>query len=616
MAASKARNQAERMKAAFGWRFEAFPKNGGTNARGLSRELSGSGHEKAQRFAREGVQNSIDSEENASKPVRLRISLRSISGSERRKFLSTLALREPGGPHERKLLANDLPDPLPLLCFSDFNTVGLGGVESADQPRERLLDRFVGLCRNMGDAATDAEGGGTFGFGKVVYWNASASKIVLFHSRFKPTDRSQGAHTRLIGGALFNGHDYAQVRYTGRAWFGRVADDPDDPYVAPFTDEEAEELAMEFGFPPRSAATETGTSILIVNSIFKTREDIDALRTSIEHNYWPRLIDKRLEVVFEVDGKPMHPPQPEDPDTCPTLVPFIRAYRRAVQGQDLSEGDHLVRTISDRSGTPFGSLSLLVLEDDEARSLRKEEKDDSVALIRRPRMVIDYKKGFVRRSPIPFAGVFVAHDNFNSTLAKSEPIAHDQWDANADELSPQEANWITSLRKQIGDTIREFVNAKASDNDEEPTSCPELGRELARIFSVPGQGNSGERKSPIHIRPGTAPHRVSTPDGTCIEADFEITVDERKGKAAKAARLRLDVKPLIATDDGNSYEGMLAVDRLEVQVDGDTHSKQGRSSITIPIGSQEVTVLLRVRTGPLEHDEQTINLQPRAALSR
>ena len=82
-------------------------------------------------------------------------------------------------------------------------------------PESLISDRYVGLCLNFGDADENASGGGTFGFGKSVAWNASHANLVLFHSRFKPDKWSEGSRSRLIGTGLFPAHDHNGVRYTG-----------------------------------------------------------------------------------------------------------------------------------------------------------------------------------------------------------------------------------------------------------------------------------------------------------------------------------------------------------------------------------------------------------------
>src|SRR5262245_44554428 len=155
------------------WRFERFSRNGGSGARGLRRTLSGSGLKEAYRLGREIPQNSNDAARDpVAGVVRLTLRLEQCRGAKRNALVAPLQAE---ALQARGVLA-ELPDPLPLLFIEDHGTLGLGGAEQADEvtaPGQK--NRYVGLCMTFGDAAKDAAGGGTFGFGKSVLWNASQS---------------------------------------------------------------------------------------------------------------------------------------------------------------------------------------------------------------------------------------------------------------------------------------------------------------------------------------------------------------------------------------------------------------------------------------------------------
>ena len=586
------------------WLFERFQSNGGTGARGLRRELSGSGIDAAQKCAREAVQNSGDASAFADKPVRIAIRVRHVTGPERTKILKVLGLDAHGGPSERKQIAGPVPDPLPLLYFEDFNTVGLGGEEDASRPRVAKLDRFVGLCRNFGDAAEDADGGGTFGYGKAVYWNASTLNLVLFHSRIAPTGR-ESVHSRLIGGALFNQHDYADARFTGRAWLGAV--DSAKDYAAPLCDGEADKIAATLGLSPRADSSLNGTSILIVGSKFSDQEHLDALRRSIELNYWPRIRDNRLEVLLELDGTALTPPLPENRSE---LAPYLEAYS-CLKAGPTSDDTKLVKDLVTAGGTKLGTLALIALDASEQASLGDKGLRNRVALLRNPGMIVQ-NLPVMENSPAGYVGVFKADPTFNAVLARSEGSAHNLWDSTNDDLTEADRTAIKALDRQIRNSVKSFLSSQVPEEGEKPVSCPELGKALGRIFSVPGDGYVQPETSSLQIRLVSGPSHEQIAGGLFVKARFEIESGKRQGAAAKRTKLRVSVVPRIAVEDGGRNRGRLACKELAVQVN--STKRVAQETVTIPVGADAFLATADVLCGPLDHDEQTVAIQPQAVL--
>lgn len=431
---------------ALNWYFEKFNPNGGTAARGLRRSLSGAGLDEAVKFAREAVQNSCDASCGSGQPVEFVVRLRNLKRSERMNLVELLRLNTGDGPAGRDLV-NALPDPLPVLYVEDSGTVGLAGVERSDVKTDPRVDKFVGLCRNFGDSAGDAEGGGTFGFGKTVYWNASSSGMVMFYSRFAPSERSGPSYARLIGGALFDSHEYKGHRYTGRAWLGEISSGDGTPYAAPAVDKAADSASVVLGFTKRPDNRRTGTSILIINSHFSTRDHLLALRSGIEINYWPKIVDGQLVTrIFDNDEELPAPA----PKTNQDLLPFIDCYTSAsaaILGVAPEPAQDKRTELLKRYSIRLGALSLRALSttvEGESSPSAQSALMNTVALLRRPRMVVEYYAA-AQRPSVDYAGVFIADQELNPVLAKSEPPTHNRWDAAADELSQMKANlYVTS----------------------------------------------------------------------------------------------------------------------------------------------------------------------------
>lgn len=596
------------------WYFEIFNPNGGTAARGLRRSLSGAGLEEAAKFARESVQNSNDAKKEDGEPVEFIVRLRHITGDARKNLLELTQLISATGPAGRGLLKT-LPDPLPLLFVEDFGTVGLGGVERSDVQTDPKIDRFIGLCRNFGDSAADAEGGGTFGFGKTVYWNASSSGIVLFHSRFAASKRTSFNYSRLIGGGLLDQHEYHGHRYTGRAWFGNLRTDNGSPYVAPLTDQASDHAAAALGFAPRANDNRTGTSVLVVNSHFSTAMHLQALRAGIELNYWPLIVDNRLIVRLYENDEELPAAAPAD---NPILLPFIDCYKNAVAKMKGDEVPNLPEGKTDllkRYSKPLGAISLTTLTgaSPQEAGYSQTEISNTVALLRKPRMVVDYLS-VGQRPIVDFAGVFVADNELNPVLAKSEPPTHNRWDPAAEELPHEDGNLVRHLNTKIRDHVRQFLRDQQDEQTEKPTSCPDLGRELAKLLSIPGESGPGPTATPVSITYVEDPHLVQDNAGSVrVETTVQIEIPpatERQSfgdDAAQAKRLEVAFKPWILLDGGERTEA-LSIHEIEVNPPHGAVTKD-TPLVEFQLPEHEFQKRIRVLTGPRGHDEQTVDIE-------
>lgn len=622
------------------WRYEHFSPNGGAGARGLRRTLSGSGLTEAYRLGREIPQNSNDAcRDLNSGVVRLTFRLEMCDGTRRKQIADLL--------HADTLLSRGvlkkLPDSLPLLFIEDHGTLGLGGAELADEvPAAGQKNRYVGLCMTFGDAAKDAAGGGTFGFGKSVLWNASQSRIVLFHSRFDADSATKGVTSRLVGCALFDSHANGGKKFTGRAFLGK---NQSDNYTGPLTDKSADNLAAQIGFAKRPNVGDTGTSILVIDSHFGTREHLGKIREGIERYYWPRIVDNRLEVRFFDGAEELQRPSPEQNSE---LLPYIRAYQRTIpemNGRTQQATESTWQGEITRQGKGLGVLSLGRADTDPVASDSGSDENsdrlyDTVALIRTPRMVACYHSPYQRAVDQHFVGVFVAHDSINADLAKSEPPAHHLWDENADEMSPEGSKIVRGVIDGIKKQVREFLSRQRSREIEPNQGCPAVDRELSDLLRLPepgaGRGHGGpgsgrgqfgrqtstagakkegttERKPRLFQITFLEGPRSSTVNGELIvEAKVQLEVanaaDRKASKTAgKAKFIQLIAHPRILVDDGGFDENELGVSGFTLSETDDQKMIAGpRIVFVLPDG-----VLRRecwLRTKPLEHEEQVIDL--------
>jgi hypothetical protein len=233
------------------WEFHQRQRKMPLTTRIFSNVLQASGFSFEELLVREALQNSVDAHHrDADYPVSVRIERRLLTGEDKRSLVEALDLT--GEPMERRSLF-DLPsenaletiedpdDPLPVLVVSDYHTCGLTGVWDGTGPG----DHFGRLVVHLGvdDKAEGSEiSGGSFGFGKTVYGNASRVGIVAFYSVFHPTATTEGAHARFMATGLFEPHEFENRPYDGFAFLGEP--DPTNPEEAvPVTDEAAHALA-------------------------------------------------------------------------------------------------------------------------------------------------------------------------------------------------------------------------------------------------------------------------------------------------------------------------------------------------------------------------------------
>src|SRR5262249_19243981 len=160
--------------------------------------------------------------------------------------------------------------------------------------------------------------------------------------------------------------------------------------------------------------------------------------------------------------------------------PYIAAYQRALEqmrGRNPQATEATWHGEIARSGQDLGVLALTRMDPDQAAGdadVDEEEADrlqDTVALIRTPRMVGCYHPPYQRTMDQHFAGVFIARDSINAVLAKSEPPAHNLWDENADEMTPEASQTVHAVTDGIKRRVREFLSRQRAREIEPTEGC-------------------------------------------------------------------------------------------------------------------------------------------------
>ena len=121
-------------------------------------------------LVREAAQNSWDARlPSSSDPVDFRIDIRTVGPAHSGAWRELLIENAPDSVEQFPLRDTLRHGPIRLLSVSDRGTRGLGGPTRADSAVGKSRD-FVSFIRNIGEPRDTALGGGTYGFGKGIFW--------------------------------------------------------------------------------------------------------------------------------------------------------------------------------------------------------------------------------------------------------------------------------------------------------------------------------------------------------------------------------------------------------------------------------------------------------------
>ncbi|MFJ8812863.1 hypothetical protein [Amycolatopsis thermoflava] len=433
------------------WFSQPFPPEGASTAEGIRNQLGRPMLDLLTILVRESAQNSWDARVGGDcGPVDYAVDLRTIGPAHAPAWRELLCRNAPMNEHLplRKSLAGPT---IQVLTVSDRGTSGLGGPTRADDVRVKNHD-FVSFVRNVGEPRDTELGGGTYGFGKGIFYLISRPGTILLHTRCK-VDGSY--ETRLMGCALWasyvaSEHD-AQTRFTGRHWWG----DNSGNVVEPLVGAEAESVASRLGLRP-FGEEETGTTIVIIDPNLEDREpDVAAnyIAETIAWHLWPKMVTTETgcpPMRFSVTCNGISYPVPDPREMWPLRL-FVTAYE-ALEGTEAST----LRCL--RPKKDLGRLSVVkrtappVEPTEAARLVGIEQAVHHVCLMRQAELVVTYRPG--PKSPTEFqhyAGVFKADSGLDHTYAMAEPPTHDAW--NPQSLDYPDSTYVNTTFRRIDEAL-------------------------------------------------------------------------------------------------------------------------------------------------------------------
>ena len=465
-------------------------------------------------LVREVVQNSWDAALESREefpdpdgpPFEVCFTFKSYTDEQRSRLVDNLGLHELS---ERVSAAGDrhalgLTDDDCLLHLDDEEELRLleiseqagGGMYGPWRGNESKL--WMALC-SIGITTDVAGRGGSYGYGKAGLIRGSLVRLVIAYTCFRERDEDPGVTRRLLGVTYWDGHKIDGTSYTGSARLG--TGDSDDT-ANPLENEEADRLAEHLGMDVRdpTVPADLGTTLLLVEPTVNARD----LVAAAERYWWPALQEPALHFHLQVvdEGGEIHYPRPK---ANPDLQPFIDAYEAATTPQDNRRAEvrqRPIRRIGDYANP--GVLGMRAERAGWSYPAHVEAGDgidhrSLVALVRRPRMVVEY---FEAGQAPPFVrGTFVADDSINEALRRTEPKAHDAWQTVTAAGDVPES--YASLARGLLASIKSHVNVFRQELNPKPRPAEHLHLpEFDRVMrSLLGGGGSGKRPPPPEQRP-------------------------------------------------------------------------------------------------------------------
>lgn len=343
-----------------------------------------------------------------------------------------------------------------VLVIADGETRGLGGPIRADVSGKSGESRdFVDFVRNLGRSTSKGLEGGTYGLGKGVLYRASQVGLCLVYSQ---ANYKGGVEPRLIGVSGGDGdYDDGASRYTGRNWWGVPGA---DGIVDPLVGQAARDLAKSLGMRIPSSES-TGTSIMVIAPDFagvkNGRERVSAIADAALKWAWPHALDlgkgPDIQFNFSADGAEIPGPQPLD---HPVFREFASAYmegrQRILDANHTGNWQTTFTRIS--SKRPKRYLGLLTHRMSHTPVATGSELENTVALLRDPRMVVKYLSVAAPTNGVPVFGVFISSPEMNEKFAESEPVTHDDWVYRQAAVEKNVPNPVKIALDNIRDTFR------------------------------------------------------------------------------------------------------------------------------------------------------------------
>jgi len=368
------------------------------------------------------------------------------------------------------------------IVLSDRGTTGLSGPVMYDDKKwhdNDIRKNFANLVYELGQNHGAEMAGGSFGFGKSIYYRISGAGLVMYYSRSAEGER--------LAFCMISKEEQEESHLsTGICWWGETSEYQGIKYAVPVTDpakigEVLQSLKME---KIRLNETETGTSISIFGpGLNFLRENVDESEDSeIPYNsqllkikfedavqkwYWPRMIETNIVNKYGT-VKPLK--FFSGGNLIPVSLQNIEKGKLLQAAENLNMGEHSVNPeiktelLTHRTrNVKLGTLAYQIynFSPGEASGLNR------ISMIRAPRMVV-YEKYIQGSNNSFFSAVFLVKSDeqvFRNISDKQENIKTNLDNAFRDSESSTHSEWNTKNISEYDNYFRHYVLKAIEDSE-------------------------------------------------------------------------------------------------------------------------------------------------------
>ena len=514
-------------------------------------------HKDVNTLCREPVQNSNDQAVKKGKPVKVKYSIRSLTGDFKERFLEAMNwqdlrvhLKAIAEIENTSNLADkirnglrviDENENLNLLMVEDYNTKGLIGGEFDDEGDE---NNFILFGKADFSTSSTQGRGGSYGIGKYVFWQFSNISTVLMSSRVSGRE-SDGL--RIFGRCHVPSHKLENKKYGNNIYFPTSGEDDEIEKGKSYWGEPsfAKDLYLN-----RSEMEGPGTSIISVGfpdmvENFATEEILDEIRKKLITWFWPCLIGGKPGNTFELERyeNDLRVESYNISEPGHEWRPYIDAFQKNKNTEKAKlEGDvadsNIMVKVPKRIKEPVHEsfeTNVLLRASRQGEDYKEHPYANHIALIRNSRMVIKYHKPGQKplNDNLPYFGVLklgllqgntLENRQSNEFFRCAEPPLHDDLTGDTNKASNLIPNYgersgaktyLEQMKKDINDKIFELIDQKAEVNESGP-------KDLAKLFNFGDNGSKkGKKKFNTHIANNEFNNGVWTFEGKIKRIDID-----------------------------------------------------------------------------------------------
>ena len=309
-------------------------------------------------------------------------------------------------------------DTIDVLKISDYNTTGLVGIE------KRINSAWYGLIKSSGNSTKSGVSGGSYGSGKHAAFVFSYFRTILYGTYVEDEGYA------FQGKSILCSHKKDGVVKSNIGYWGNITEDECKPI-------RKQEMMDEF-----YRRNQTGTDLYIIGAKLEKEEWVENIIYSVIENFWKLVIEDKLEVSIENDGKNIN----IDSKNIRALAQMGKEENAKIDEHDIFNAYKFIELNDSVEEVRYGSICN---ENDVELKIAKlpQYPEKKILKMRDTEMKINIFSP--RKRPVNFIGILIAKgEELNKQLRESEPQTHDAW--NADNIEDEED------RRKVRDTIRKL----------------------------------------------------------------------------------------------------------------------------------------------------------------